>query len=180
MPASDVKGEPRTHPHGDCELRLRGPGSSHGHQPAPADIRKEGPALDLAIALGMLFASDGAVPATLREYVIAGELALDGRTRPIKGSLSMAMMAKREGYRGFILPLANANEAAVVERLEVIGVSSLTDAVGLLNEQLPIEPTAIDLEETFAKAAQYDVDFADVRGQGVRQAGRHARGGWRT
>lgn len=165
MPASDVKESLERIRTAIVNCGYEAPDHRTVINLAPADIRKEGPALDLPIALGMLFASDGAAPPTLREYVIAGELALDGRTRPIKGALSMAMMAKREGYRGFILPQANANEAAVVEGLEVFGVSSLTDAVGLLNEQLPIEPTAIDLEETFAKAAAYDVDFADVRGQ---------------
>ena len=132
---------------------------------APADIRKEGPALDLPIALGLLFGADGQVPETVARYVIAGELALDGRIRPIKGALSMAMLAKREGYRGVLVPRENANEAAVVDGLEVIPLASLTDAVGFLNEQLPIEPTTIDLEATFAQAAKYDLDFADVRGQ---------------
>lgn len=134
---------------------------------APADIRKEGPALDLPIALGMLFAADGMVPASVKEYMIAGELALDGRLRPIKGALSMAMLAKKEGYRGVLVPRDNANEAAVVDSVEVIGVGSLTDAVGFLNEQLPLEPTAVDLQEVFEKSSNYDVDFADVRGQEV-------------
>ncbi|MEK6643659.1 MAG: YifB family Mg chelatase-like AAA ATPase [Planctomycetota bacterium] len=132
---------------------------------APADIRKEGPALDLPIALGMLFAADGMVPASVKEYMVAGELALDGRIRPIKGVLSMAMLAKKEGYRGVLVPRDNANEAAVVEGVEVIGVGSLTDAVGFLNEQLPLEPTVVDLQEVFEKSSHYDVDFSDVRGQ---------------
>src|SRR5262249_40359168 len=116
---------------------------------APADIRKEGPALDLPIALGMLFVADGAIPDSSSHYMIAGELALDGRIRPIKGALSMAMLAKKEGYRGVLVPRDNANEAAVVEGLEVIAVASLTDAVGFLNEQLPIEPTVVDLDDVF-------------------------------
>ncbi len=132
---------------------------------APADIRKEGPALDLPIALGMLFAADGAVPDSTARYMIAGELALDGRLRPVKGALSMAMLARREGFRGVLVPRENANEAAVVDGLDVIAVGSLTDAVGFLNEQLPLEPTVIDLEGTFADAAKYDLDFSDVRGQ---------------
>ena len=132
---------------------------------APADIRKEGPDLDLPIALGMLFAADGALPEAAARYVIAGELALDGRTRPIKGALAMAMLAKKDGYQGVIVPRENANEAAVVDGLDVIPVGSLSDAVGFLNEQLPIEPTVIDLEATFADAAKYDLDFGDVRGQ---------------
>jgi magnesium chelatase family protein len=132
---------------------------------APADIRKEGPALDLPIALGMLFAADGTIPETLARYMIAGELALDGRVRPIKGGLSMAMLAQRQGFRGVLVPRENANEAAVVDNVEVIAIGSLTEAVGYLTEQLPLEPTTIDLQTVFEHAAKYDVDFADVRGQ---------------
>ena len=154
--------------------RIRTAITNCGYQPpahrtvinlAPADIRKEGPALDLPIALGMLFAADGDVPESTGRYMVSGELALDGRVRPVKGALSMAMLAKREGYQGVVVPRHNANEAAVVDGLDVIGVGSLTEAVGFLTEQLPLEPTVIDLETTFAAAAQYDVDFADVRGQ---------------
>jgi magnesium chelatase family protein len=132
---------------------------------APADIRKEGPAFDLPIALGMIFAHDGAVPDLVKEYVIAGELALDGRVRPIKGALSTAMLARKERIRGVIVPRENAREAAVVDDLEVIGVGALADAVGFLTEQLPIEPTTIDVDDVFEKASHYDVDFSDVRGQ---------------
>lgn len=154
--------------------RIRTAITNCGYQPpvhrtvinlAPADIRKEGPALDLPIALGMILASDGMVPSDLRQYMIAGELALDGRVRPIKGALSIAMTARREGYRGVLVPRENANEAAVVDGLEAFAVGSLTDAVGFVTGQLPIEPTTVDLEATFAKAAAYEIDFADVRGQ---------------
>lgn len=132
---------------------------------APADIKKEGPALDLPIALGMLFAEDGAAPETVRDYVIVGELALDGRVRPVKGALSMAMLAKRDGYRGILVPRENANEAAVVKELEAIAIGSLTEAVGYLNDQLPIEPTIVDIKAAFADASKYDLDYRDVRGQ---------------
>ena len=132
---------------------------------APADIRKEGPAFDLPIALGMVLANDGIAPAELKEYVIVGELALDGRVRPIKGALSIAMMAKTEGFRGVLVPRENANEAAVVDGLEVIAVASLSEAVGFIVGQLPLEPTTVDLDQQFAKASTYDLDFADVRGQ---------------
>ncbi|MFQ5502071.1 MAG: magnesium chelatase domain-containing protein, partial [Phycisphaerae bacterium] len=132
---------------------------------APADIRKEGPALDLPIAIGMLFAGEGNVPDGLERVMIAGELALDGRVRPIKGALSLAMLAKEKGFSGLLVPRDNANEAAVVDGLEIFAVGSLTDAVGFLTGQLPIEPTCIDLDRTFAEASQYDLDFADVRGQ---------------
>ncbi len=132
---------------------------------APADTRKEGPAFDLPIALGMLLAADGMIPETLNRYMIAGELALDGRTRPVKGALSMALLARQQGVTGIVLPRENANEAAVVEGVEVIAVGSLAEAVGFLTDQLQIEPTVIDLQTTFAEAARYDLDFADVRGQ---------------
>jgi magnesium chelatase family protein len=132
---------------------------------APADVRKEGPALDLPIALGMLFATDGAAPPTVSRYLIVGELALDGRVRPVKGCLSTAMLARSMGLAGFIVPRENANEAAVVDGLEVIAVSSLSEAVGFLNEQMPIEPTVVDLDTVFTSSSSYDVDFADVRGQ---------------
>ncbi len=132
---------------------------------APADIRKEGPALDLPIAIGMLFASDGAIPETLNRYMIAGELALDGRIRPIRGALSMALLAKRLGFAGIIIPRDNVAEAAVVDGLEVYPVASFTEAMGFLTEQLPVEPAAIDLNSAFESASRYDVDFADVRGQ---------------
>lgn len=132
---------------------------------APADIRKEGPALDLPIALGLLFAEDGMAPAALKEYYLTGELALDGRTRPVRGALSMAMLARQKGAKGILVPRENANEAAVVEDLEVVAVGSLTEAVGFLTEQLPLELTEIDREQTLQQASRYDVDFADVRGQ---------------
>jgi magnesium chelatase family protein len=132
---------------------------------APADIRKEGPALDLPGALGMLFASDGAVPDALSRYMIAGELALDGRVRPIKGALSMAMLARKKNFAGILVPRDNASEAAVVDGIDVIAIGSLTDAVGFLTEQLPLEPTTVDIDAVFSEASQYDVDFADVKGQ---------------
>ncbi len=133
---------------------------------APADVKKEGPAFDLPIAVGMIFADESDWPrAKLREYVIAGELALDGRVRPIKGGLSMAMLAKDSGMAGLILPRENAAEAAVVDGIEVIGIGTLAEAVGFLNDRLPLEPTSIDVDEVFRQAARYDIDFADVRGQ---------------
>lgn len=132
---------------------------------APADVRKEGPSLDLPIALGMLFATQGVLPESVKRYVIVGELALDGRTRPIRGALSMAMKARELGFTGILVPQANAREAAVVEGLDVYAIGSLTEAVGFLTEQLTIEPTVMDLQTAFAQAARYDVDYSDVRGQ---------------
>jgi len=138
---------------------------------APADVKKEGPAFDLPIALGVLFASGQASLETVGDYLIAGELALDGRVRPIKGALSMALLAKQRDVAGLILPRDNAAEAAVVEGVEVIPVGTLAEAVGFLTGQLPLEPVIIDLDTIFQKASQYDVDFAEVRGQ---EAGKRA------
>jgi len=132
---------------------------------APADVKKEGPAFDLPIALGMIFATDTSRPEAAGQYLVAGELALDGRVRPIKGALSMAMLARQRSMRGLILPRDNAAEAAVVEDVDIIPVGTLAEAVGFLTGQLPLEPTVIDVEAVFRRAARYDVDFAEVRGQ---------------
>ena len=132
---------------------------------APADIKKAGPAFDLPIAIGILAAS-GVVPAqTLKNYVIAGELALDGRVRPINGVLSMAMTAAKAGFAGILVPVENAAEAAVVQDIEVFAVGTLTQAIGFLAGQLPIETTSISISEIFNISSKYDIDFADVKGQ---------------
>ena len=132
---------------------------------APADVKKESAALDLPIALAVQLAGGQFASEKIDDYLIAGELALDGRLRPIKGALATAMLAAGQGRRGVILPADNAAEAAVVDGLDVIAVRFLTDAVGFLTDQLPIDPTAVDLEEVFAAECRYNVDFADVRGQ---------------
>jgi len=132
---------------------------------APADVKKAGPAFDLPIALGMLLGSGTFVNTALKEYVIIGELALDGRVRPVNGVLSMAMTAAANGFNRMIVPLENAKEAAVVENLEVYGVGSLAQAVGFLSGQLPLETTTVDIEELFNIVSNYEVDFADVKGQ---------------
>ena len=132
---------------------------------APADLRKEGPAFDLPIALGILFGSGDVVAEHPDQYLVAGELALDGRVRPIKGVLSAAMLTREHGCRGIIVPADNAAEAAVVDGIDVIPVTCLTEAVGFLSGQLPLEPFVIDLDEVFASSSCYEVDFAEVRGQ---------------
>lgn len=132
---------------------------------APADLRKEGPAFDLPIALGVLLGSRQVASDVTGDYLIAGELALDGGLRPVKGAISMAILARQQKRRGLILPKGNAREAAVVEGIDVIGVESLPQAVAFLAGQLPIEPTVVDIEQALAEASKYDVDFADVRGQ---------------
>jgi len=132
---------------------------------APADVKKAGPAFDLPIALGMLIGSGAFVSTSIRDYVIVGELALDGRVRPVNGVLSMAMTAAANGFRRMIVPLENTKEAAVVADLEVFGVGSLAQAVGFLNGQLPLEPVSVDIDELFNAASNYETDFSDVKGQ---------------
>ena len=132
---------------------------------APADVKKEGPAFDLPISLGMLLGTGVFNSTILKDFVIVGELALDGRVRPINGALSMAMTAKAGGFKGIIVPLDNAGEAAVVEGLEVYGVGSLAQTVGFLTGQLPLDVTTVDMEAIFNVESRYDVDFADVKGQ---------------
>ena len=132
---------------------------------APADVKKAGPAFDLPIALGMLLGTGVFMSEILADYVIVGELALDGRVRPVNGALSMAMTARASGFKGIIVPLDNAAEAAVVDGIEVYAVGSLAQAVGFLSGQLPLEATYVDIEELFKVARSYKVDFADVKGQ---------------
>ena len=132
---------------------------------APADIKKEGPAFDLPIALGMLVCSGALASENLTDYVIVGELALDGRVRPVKGALSMAMAAAANGFKGILVPLENADEAAVVQDIEVFAIGSLAQAVSFLAQQLPIEATCIDIDALFSRTSRCDVDFSDVKGQ---------------
>ena len=132
---------------------------------APADLRKEGPAFDLPIALGILFASGQLTDGRLSDYVVIGELALDGRVRRVRGCLSAAMLAKEGGFKGILVPRDNAEEAAVVRDFEVIPIGELTQAVGFLTDQLPIDPMSLDLDAVFSRSSHYDIDFAEVRGQ---------------
>jgi len=132
---------------------------------APADVKKAGPAFDLPIALGILAGEGALAGPSIKEYVVVGELALDGRVRPVNGVLSMAMTAAANGFSRMIVPLENAREAAVVQEIEVFGVGSLAQAVGFLADQLLLEPTVTDIDELFGISSRYDVDFADVKGQ---------------
>jgi len=136
---------------------------------APADLRKEGPLFDLPTAVGIIIAGGEVVaePSQTERYLVAGELALDGRVRPIKGALSAALLARERGFAGIMLPADNAREAAVVDGLEVIPVSLLTEAIGFLSGQLAIDPVTVDLDAVFADASRYDTDFAEVRGQEI-------------
>ena len=132
---------------------------------APADVKKEGPALDLAMAVGLLRVGKSIQTDVHKEYLIAGELALDGRVRKIKGGLSMAMLAKEKGFRGVILPEENCREAAVVEGIDVIPITTLGQAVSFLNELLPIEPYQLNGHAYRASQVTQPLDFVDVRGQ---------------
>ncbi|MEY3238719.1 MAG: hypothetical protein RIR11_157 [Bacteroidota bacterium] len=133
---------------------------------APADIRKEGSSFDLPIAVGILAASD-IIPADgLDQYFIMGELSLDGSLRPIKGALSIAIQARKQKFKGFILPKMNAKEAAIVNDLDVYGVETLSEALSVLAGDSNILPTNVDTRDEFAaNLDNYDVDFNDVRGQ---------------
>lgn len=132
---------------------------------APADVKKEGPALDLPMAIGVLRGTNFIQNDRHKTFLIAGELALDGRIRRIKGALSLALLAKEKKFAGVILPFDNAREAAVVEGIEVYPVSTLQQAVAFLNEQLPLEPYELDGEMYQASKLSPVLDFVDVRGQ---------------
>ncbi|MBL7783330.1 MAG: YifB family Mg chelatase-like AAA ATPase, partial [Saprospiraceae bacterium] len=133
---------------------------------APADIRKEGSAFDLPIALGMLASSGVIAPDGLDAFFIMGELSLDGSLRPIKGALPISILARREKFKGFILPKANAREAAIVSDVLIYGVENLREALDVLSGESEIPPMVVNTREEFANASGiYDVDFADVKGQ---------------
>ncbi|WP_020571130.1 YifB family Mg chelatase-like AAA ATPase [Neolewinella persica] len=133
---------------------------------APADVRKEGAAYDLPVALGYLNATDQIAVKDLSEYMIMGELSLSGELRPIKGALPIAIQARAKGYKGFILPLENAREAAIVSDLSVYGVKSLREAIDFLTGEIKLEPVEVNTREEFFKDRTcFDVDFSDVRGQ---------------
>ena len=131
---------------------------------APADIRKEGSSYDLPLAIAILAASEQVSTDLLDKYVIMGELSLDGSINPIKGALPIAIKAAEDGFKGVIVPKANANEAAVVEDIEVYGVETLMDVINFFNGFHHIEPTKLSLEDE-ENIDVYDLDFADVRGQ---------------
>jgi magnesium chelatase family protein len=132
---------------------------------APADIKKEGSAYDLPMAIGIL-AAEGTLDKTLLDsYFLIGELSLDGTVKPVRGALSIAMAAKKEKVRGLILPEQNASEAAVVSELEVLGVRDLPQVVEFLNGTRAISPTGANLDDLFSQHSHYNADFNDVKGQ---------------
>ena len=132
---------------------------------APADTRKEGSAYDLPVAIGLLVADEQLRDERLSDVAMVGELALDGAVRPVKGVLPMAMAVREAGFAGFVVPEANAAEAAVVEGLSVYPVRTLEDATGLVSDRAILEPVQADLDSLFAAGAHYEIDFTDVKGQ---------------
>jgi len=133
---------------------------------APADIRKEGSAYDLPLAIGMMAASETIKPGELEKYVIMGELSLDGGLQPIKGVLPIAIKAREEGFKGFILSKQNAREAAVVNNLLVYGVENILEVIDFFKGRTTLEPTIVNTREEFFKNLNVsEIDFADVKGQ---------------
>ncbi|TXI83453.1 MAG: ATP-binding protein [Crocinitomicaceae bacterium] len=145
---------------------LNFPGKEITVNMAPADIRKEGSTFDLPIALGILAASEQVLADRLEEFIILGELSLDGSIQPMKGILPIAVKAKQEGFKGIILPKANAIEAAIVGDLEIYGAETLREVVDFLNNERELDRTYVDIEAEFKKKLdQFEVDFRDVKGQ---------------
>ncbi len=132
---------------------------------APADIKKEGSAYDLPMAVGILAAEGLIRRDRLKEYFMVGELSLDGGIKPIRGALPIAVAAKREGLKGLILPETNGPEAAVIQEIEALGVRHLSQVVEFLNGERSLNRTRVDLEELFNQHCQYESDFNDVKGQ---------------
>ncbi len=148
------------------ENHFRMPGRRVIINMAPADIRKEGSAYDLTIAVGILAASEQLIYEELEQYIIMGELTLEGKVLPIKGALAIAIQAKKEGFKGFILPKQNAREAAIVEGLEVYGVDHLVDVVDFFETKLALERVIVDTRQEFAQNLKLQTsDFSDVKGQ---------------
>jgi len=166
LPDSAVK---ESHHRIDTALKHNGlkiPGKRIVVNMAPADIRKEGSAYDLTIAIGILAASGQIGAEKVGEYVIMGELSLDGSLQPIKGALPIAIKAREEGFKGFILPAHNAREAAVVNNLDVHGVENIRQVIDFFNGEAELEKTIVNTrEEFFSKLNDYEFDFSDVKGQ---------------
>ena len=147
-------------------IGLKIPGKKIVINMAPADIRKEGSAYDLTIALGILAASGQMKNNRVGDYLIMGELSLDGGLQPIKGALPIAIKAREEGFKGFILPSQNAKEAAIVDKLDVFGIDNITQAIDFFNDKIMLEQTLVNTrEEFYNRLNKYEFDFSDVKGQ---------------
>ena len=133
---------------------------------APADIRKEGSAYDLPLAIGVLAAAGDIDASNLDKYMLMGELSLDGSLQPVKGALPIAIKAREEGFKGFILPKQNAYEAAVVDKLEVLGVENIKEVIEFFSGKRTLDATIVNTREDFlAHHQHFDSDFSEVRGQ---------------
>ncbi len=132
---------------------------------APADIRKEGSAFDLPIAIGLLTAANFVSPAKLKDYILLGELSLDGSLRAIRGALPISVSVRESGIKGIILPLQNAKEAAITGGLEIIGIRTLKEAIDFLNDDLQPARIEVDVAALFEEHRYYTVNFSDVKGQ---------------
>lgn len=133
---------------------------------APADLRKEGSSYDLPLAIGILAAIGKIKPDMLSEYMIVGELGLDGMIQPVKGALPISIRARKEKFKGLIVPKQNVREAAVVNNLDVYGMESIMDVINFLNGEGDYQPTIVDTRREFYEhQSHFDLDFADVRGQ---------------
>jgi len=166
LPDNAVK---ESHQRIDSALRTNGykiPGKRIVINMAPADIRKEGSAYDLPLAIGILASSEQINEHKLSDLMLMGELSLDGGLQPVKGILPMAVQAREEGFKGLILPKQNAREAAVVNDLNVYGAENIKEVISFLNGETEIEPTVVDTrKEFYENINNTDVDFSDVKGQ---------------
>jgi magnesium chelatase family protein len=145
---------------------LKIPGKKITINMAPADLRKEGSAYDLSIAMGILAASDQILAENIQDYIIMGELSLDGSLHPIRGVLPIAIQAREEGFKGIILPKQNTREAAVVEGLDVYGAVNIKEVIDFFNEGIPIEKVVLDIKKEFQeKVNEFPFDFSEVKGQ---------------
>ena len=145
---------------------LKFPGKEITVNMAPADIRKEGSVFDLPIAIGVLAVSEQVKSDRLADFMLIGELSLDGNLNPLKGILPIALQAKKEGFKGLVVPMENVKEAAVVNGLDILGVNNLMEVVRFLNGTENIEPAKINIVEEFKRMVdELEVDFKDVKGQ---------------
>ena len=133
---------------------------------APADIRKEGSSYDLTLAIGILAASEQIPSEKVGDYVIMGELSLDGGLSPIKGALPIAIESRRKGFKGIILPRQNAPEAAIVNDIDIYGVENITEVIGYFKGENELQRTVIDTrQEFYSRLDAYEFDFSEVKGQ---------------
>ncbi|MCD4679593.1 MAG: YifB family Mg chelatase-like AAA ATPase [Bacteroidales bacterium] len=166
LPDSAVK---ESHQRIEAALRNNGfkiPGKKIVINMAPADIRKEGSSYDLTIAIGILAASEQIKSDEISDYIIMGELSLDGSMQAMKGALPIAIESANQGFKKIILPMQNAHEAAIVDKLEVYGVENIKDVIDYFNKKIDLEPLIIDTrKEFYSRIDDYEFDFSDVKGQ---------------